>query len=90
GPSGVIGTNKPDAVASVDLLLTDLRDGNLIAPTTPDAAAIAALIAARQPHYFTYADWQKLDELELANGAAQGRPRLKFTSVAAMIAALGK
>ena len=90
GPSGVIGTNKPDAVATIDLLLQDLREGSLINPTTPNAAAIEQLIAQRQPHYFSYADWQKLDELELANGEAQGRPRLKFTSVDDMIAALGK
>jgi hypothetical protein len=38
----------------------------------------------------TYADWRKLDALELANGQASGRPRLKFTAVDDMLAALGR
>lgn len=90
GPSGVIGTNKPDAVATVDLLLEDLAHGRLLQPAQPEPAAISALISQRQPHYFTYADWQKLDELEVTHGEAQGRPRVKFTNVADMLAALGK
>jgi hypothetical protein len=28
----------------------------------------------------TYADWTRLDELELAKGQEAGRPRVKFTS----------
>jgi ferredoxin--NADP+ reductase len=52
--------------------------------------AIVALVAARQPDYFTYDDWLKLDEIEVAKGEALGRPRLKFTSVTDMKAALGK
>lgn len=90
GPSGVIGTNKPDAVATVDLLLEDLESGSLLQPIHPEPDAIEMLIAQRQPHAFTYADWQKLDELEMAAGEVQGRPRVKFTSVEEMLAALGK
>jgi ferredoxin--NADP+ reductase len=44
----------------------------------------------RQPDYFTFADWEKLDEIEVAKGYALGRPRLKFTSVEEMLAAIGK
>lgn len=90
GPSGVIGTNKPCAVGTVDLLLEDLQAGALLNPPYPQPEAIADLIAQRQPHFFSYADWQKLDEMEIARGEAQGRPRVKFTSVAEMLAALGK
>ena len=45
---------------------------------------------SRQPLFVTYADWRKLDALEIANGQASGRPRLKFTSVDDMLAALGR
>jgi ferredoxin--NADP+ reductase len=38
----------------------------------------------------TYAEWQKLDQLELQNGQEAGRPRLKFTRVDDMLKALNK
>jgi ferredoxin--NADP+ reductase len=90
GPSGVIGTNKPDAVETVSAMLEDLAHGAHFIPPEPDPAAAAALVQARQPLFVTYADWRKLDALEIANGQASGRPRLKFTSVDDMLAALGR
>ncbi|MEZ4644742.1 MAG: FAD-dependent oxidoreductase [Chloroflexota bacterium] len=90
GPSGVIGTNKPDSVATVDLMMADLQNGRYLHPTHPEAEAVASLIAEHQPQFFSYADWQKLDELETAKGAELGRPRLKFTCVEDMLAAVGK
>jgi ferredoxin--NADP+ reductase len=90
GPSGVIGTNKPDALETVNCMLEDLAAGRVLQPAQPDAASAEKLIRARQPKVFTFADWLKLDALELANGQKQGRPRLKFTSVDEMWAALGR
>jgi ferredoxin--NADP+ reductase len=90
GPSGVIGTNKPDAVETVTRMLEDAADGRTLQPAHSDAQCILDLLRERQPQYVTYADWQKLDELEAARGRALGRPRVKFTSVAEMLAALGR
>jgi ferredoxin--NADP+ reductase len=90
GPSGVIGTNKPDAAETVECMLEDLANGVTLQPTQPAAEAFTAFISQRQPRYVSFADWQKLDELEIARGVAQGRPRLKFVTVADMLAALGK
>lgn len=90
GPSGVIGTNKPDSVETVNYMLEDLAVGQVLQPTNPGVAAAEALVRQRQPQHVTFADWLKLDELEQANGKAQGRPRLKFTRVEEMLAALGK
>jgi ferredoxin--NADP+ reductase len=90
GPSGVIGTNKPDSVETVSAMLEDLAQGAHFTPPEPHPAAAAALVQARQPLFVTYADWRKLDALEIANGQASGRPRLKFTSVDDMLAALGR
>jgi len=90
GPSGVVGTNKPDSVETVNGMLEDLRAGKLLSPGEPDPAAIERLVRARKPDYFSYADWKRLDELELERGRAIGRPRLKFTSVEEMKQALGK
>lgn len=90
GPSGVVGTNKPDSVETVTCMLEDLQAGKLLQPDKPDAASIEQLVRSRKPDYFSYADWKRLDELELARGKAIGRPRLKFTSVEEMKQALGK
>ncbi|MBI3914843.1 MAG: FAD-dependent oxidoreductase [Chloroflexi bacterium] len=90
GPSGVIGTNKPDSVATVNAMLEDLASGKIISPAQPERADAERFVRARQPQFFSYADWQKLDALEVARGAAQGRPRVKFTSVEEMLAAVGK
>lgn len=90
GPSGVIGTNKPDAAETVSCMLEDLAQGLTLQPGQPDPAAIEALIRRRQPRYVTYQDWLRLNEIELAKGKELGRPRLKFTRVADMLAALGR
>lgn len=90
GPSGVIGTNKPDAVETVSCMLEDLAQGVTFQPTHPQREAIETLIRQRQPDYFTYADWLRLNEIEIVRGQERGRPRLKFTRVEDMLAALGR
>ena len=90
GPSGVIGTNKPDAVETVVCMLEDLSNGAVLQPAHPGLEAAEALVRERQPQYFSYADWLKLDALEVERGQALGRPRVKFTTVEAMVKALGK
>lgn len=90
GPTGVIGTNKPDAAETVDNMIADARAERVLSPTQPTAAAVEALVRDRQPDVVTFADWQRLNALELSRGKEQGRPRVKFTSVADMLAALGK
>lgn len=90
GPSGVIGTNKPDSTDSVTSMLADVEKGVHWRPAEADRPAAEALIFARQPLALTYADWQRLDALECSNGQACGRPRLKFASVEEMLNALGR
>ncbi len=90
GPSGVIGTNKPDAVETVTAMIEDVASGAVGEPLQPEPGAAEALVRARQPDAVSYADWRALDALELANGKSCGRPRLKYTTVEAMLAALGR
>jgi ferredoxin--NADP+ reductase len=90
GPTGVIGTNKPDAAETVAGMVEDLGRARTLAPSEPDAGAAVALVQQRQPHYISWSDWQRLDELETARGRAAGRPRVKFTRVEEMLAALGR
>jgi len=85
GPTGVIGTNKPDAVETVECMLEDLAAGLHFNPTSDE---IPQFIRDRQPDFFSYEDWQKLDQLETSRGEASGRPRVKVTRVQEMIAAV--
>ncbi len=90
GPTGVIGTNKPDAAETAECMLEDLAAGKVLSPAHPELEAATRLVKEKQPKYVSYEDWLKLDELETAKGEAQGRPRVKFTRVADMLEALGK
>ncbi|HKV75724.1 MAG TPA: NADP oxidoreductase, partial [Gemmatimonadales bacterium] len=85
GPSGVIGTNKPDAAETVDRLLADADAGSLPAPVT---APVEELLGRRGVRVVSWSDWRILDEIEKKEGAALGRPRVKFTRVEDMLAAL--
>ncbi|MEW6280264.1 MAG: FAD-dependent oxidoreductase [Candidatus Eremiobacterota bacterium] len=82
GPSGVIGTNKPCAKETVE---TMKQDGTVLSPTGGD---IQDLLKERGIRAVTYPAWQELDKLEVARGQAQGRPRVKFTTVEEMLQAV--
>ncbi len=85
GPSGIIGTNKPDSVETVNMLLEDVQAGKVLSPAAPARAAVEALLRERQPLVVSYADWQAIDAAEVGKGTAQGRPRVKFSRVDDML-----
>jgi ferredoxin--NADP+ reductase len=87
GPSGVIGTNKPDAAETVEQMLGDWSEGRLLKPPSPTAEEAGKLVKERQPEFFSFDDWRHLDQLEIERGQATGRPRLKFTRIGEMLAA---
>jgi len=86
GPSGVIGTNKPDSYETVASLLADLP--KLEPCEVPDSDALEGLLEAAGVHVVSFDDWRKLDAAEIARGKSQGKPREKFTTVEEMIAHL--
>ena len=90
GPTGVIGTNKQDSGETVKCILEDIESGSLISPETPHPESVQDLIHKRQPDYFTYEDWLRLNELEISRGEKLGRPRLKYTSIEEMLDAIRK
>jgi ferredoxin--NADP+ reductase len=90
GPTGVIGTNKPDAAETVACMMEDRAQGIVLRPEEPTRAAVEALLRQRQPRYFSYEDWRHLDALEVAAGRRAGRPRVKFTRLDEMAQALGR
>jgi ferredoxin--NADP+ reductase len=90
GPTGVIGTNKPDAGETVNCMMEDVNKNRTLKPPHPDPGSVVALLHERQPRYFTFDDWLRLDEIERARGKAEGRPRVKFTTVQEMMEALNR
>lgn len=86
GPSGLIGTNRADSVATVELLWADMAGKSARGDKTPEGAL--DMIRAKQPNFVTFADWQVLDRIELEKGAQAGKSRQKFTRVEDMLTAL--
>ncbi len=68
GPSGVIGTNKSDAAAVVELLVSDLKNPK-------NTGDISELITHQV--VVTQELWQKINEAEVAAGEPKGKPRVK-------------
>jgi ferredoxin--NADP+ reductase len=90
GPSGVIGTNKKDALETVQHLLADVREGRLLEPSSPEPAAVEELLAARGVRFVSFEDWRAIDQAEVGRGEPHGRPRVKFVRVEEMLDALGE
>ncbi len=90
GPSGIIGTNKPDAQETAEQMLEDLAAEKTLTPNDTAPDAIDALLQARGVRYVTFADWLRLDALEQQHGQATNRPRVKFTTIEEMLGALGE
>jgi ferredoxin/flavodoxin---NADP+ reductase len=86
GPTGLIGNNRSDSAATVEVMLADLPDLNAAGDDRRDQPEIEALLRQRGIDYVTYEDWQILNEHELARGRDQGRPRVKVTTVPEMLA----
>lgn len=88
GPSGVIGTNKPDAAETVKHLL---GDADSLAPCAqPSRDAVLDLLASRGVRVVGYAQWRLIDAAEVARGAAAGKPREKFVDVDEMLSAASR
>ena len=90
GPSGVIGTNKKDALETVQHLLADVEAGTLLDPADPEPGAVEELLAERGVRFVSFEDWQAIDEAEVGRGEPHGRPRVKFVRVEEMLDALGE
>ncbi len=88
GPSGVIGTNKPDAGETVRAMLEDLAAGRHCDPTLVSRDSIEALLEERGVRPVSYADWKRIDAVEREAGRPLGRPRVKLATHASLRAAL--
>lgn len=82
GPSGTIGTNRPDGFSVVEKIAEDAGTGK----GRRGRAGFDEIAAARQLDVVTFRDWKNIDDAEMAR-ARDGAPREKFVDVADMIEA---
>jgi ferredoxin--NADP+ reductase len=85
GPTGVIGTNKQDAVETVHLMLETFLREKIEPCQQTDSSGIEALLKERNVDYVSFEDWKLLDEYETEAGQEQERPRVKVTSIENML-----
>ena len=83
GPTGTIGTNRPDGQAVADRIAADIPGGS----GKEGRPGLDRLLSARNVDIVTFRDWKRIEAAEVAR-ARDGAPREKFTSMAAMLAAL--
>ena len=86
GPTGVIGTNKHDAVETVASVLADLPA--LPPPARPDPDDLAAMLDAHGVRPVDWTAWLRLDAEEIRLGAARGAERIKVAELQAMLDAV--
>ncbi|EGD59135.1 FAD-dependent pyridine nucleotide-disulfide oxidoreductase [Novosphingobium nitrogenifigens DSM 19370] len=84
GPSGTIGTNRPDGYAVIDRIAADLA---ATAPATGKAGrdGFDALATARGLDVVSFSDWKRIEEAETRR-ARDDAPREKFVAITDMIA----
>lgn len=87
GPTGLIGTNSADAKATVTAMLADRNDGATLAPNAGD---IADRLVALGIDSVSWADWERLDAWELAEGQKRGKLRHKLASIDEMMRVIGE
>jgi NADPH-dependent glutamate synthase beta subunit-like oxidoreductase len=85
GPSGTIGTNRPDAFGVIERIAEDWDTG-AVTGRKPGAAGFDALARERKLDVVSFDDWKMIEQAETAR-ARDGAPREKFVDVASMIAA---
>jgi ferredoxin--NADP+ reductase len=86
GPTGLIGSNKPDGAETAAAMLEDLE--TTAAAPEPDPAAVVRRLEERGVRVVDFPGWQRLDRIEVERGHAEGRPRVKLGSIAEMLEAL--
>lgn len=84
GPSGTIGTNRPDGYTIIDAVAEDIGSGS----GREGRPGLDAVLDKRGVQVVKFSDWKKIEEAEIAR-AREGAPREKFVRIEDMIAAGG-
>ena len=84
GPTGTIGTNKPDGQQAAEMIAAAAYEGG-----KEGGMGLDALLAARGANPVAFSDWQAIEAAEAAR-AREGSPREKFTSIEEMLTAIAR
>ncbi|NIJ60658.1 FAD-dependent oxidoreductase [Qipengyuania flava] len=84
GPSGTIGTNRPDGYTVIEKVAEDIGEG----AGKRGREDFDELAQKRALDVVSFRDWQRIEEAEIA-AARSGAPREKFVDIESMIAARG-
>lgn len=87
GPTGTIGTNRPDGYEVADLIASQMPSGS--GGDRPGASALKRLLESRGVMATDYDDWRKIEATEVAQ-ARPGSPREKFVRIDHWLETLGR
>ena len=87
GPSGTIGTNRPDGYEVAAAIEAAMPPGG--PSERKGAEALKALLTTRNVMPTDYDDWRKIEQIETSN-ARPGSPREKFVREDHWLKALGR
>ena len=85
GPTGTIGTNRPDGYEVAEKIAADIGVGGRKA----GGDGLDRLLGERSADVVTFQDWQRIEAAEAAR-AREGSPREKFVAIAEMLGARGR
>ena len=88
GPTGTIGTNRPDGYGIIERIAEELASGKLGNGGKQGRAGFDTLARSKGLDLVTFRDWKKIEQAE-EHAAREGAPREKFVDLAAMMQALG-
>lgn len=88
GPTGTIGTNRPDGFGVIERIAEDLDSGALGTAQKAGRAGFDALAEERGLDVVTFRDWKRIEDAE-NRAAREGAPREKFVDIESMIRARG-
>ena len=83
GPTGTIGTNRPDGYEVAEKIHAELGAGN---GRKQGRAGLDKLLEGRGVDIVTFRDWQRIEAAEAAR-AREGSPREKFVAIEEMLGA---
>ncbi len=84
GPSGVIGTNKQDAMETVSRLKQNWQTSQTSQPKLVQDDLLD-LLKQKKIQFVSFEDWKKLDKFELEQGQLIGKSRQKICEVEEML-----
>ena len=87
GPTGTIGTNRPDGYEVADQIAAELPRGST--SERAGAEGLKQLLTSRGVMATDYDDWRKIEETEVSR-ARPGSPREKFVRIEDWLQAIGR